>query len=417
MIVTCATCPRVSTAMSSNLCMRCLFNGRRQSHARDGADQSFTWIPLAVWFENTTRAILSLRFGAARDWSGHWREHIMRKLIALIGAAAAVGFGAQSALSETTTIRLETYAGPRHAMNAHGWPDWIKQADAATGGSIKFAMSYPPIDPRALYDRVRNGIADMAWITHGYTTGRFVMPEIVELPNVDGNGEQMSRALWRIHAKYFSKLGEYKGVHVMTVFTHGPGMLHTSKPIAKMADFQGLKIRSGGGVQAAIAKRLGFVSVSAPATKAHELLSQGVADGVFFSLETITSFKLGDVVKYHYSLPGGFYTASFAVIMNKAKYDSLSAAQKTALAKVTGEPMAALMGKTWDDADKVSAKALTETKNTIAPFPPALAAEIHKKLADIELEWIARAKAAGLADPAAVLKELRADIAKIKSGG
>lgn len=343
----------------------------------------------------------------------------MRKFIVLIGAAAALGLGAHSgARSESpVTIRLETYAGPRHAMNTHGWPEWIKQAEAASGGAVKFAMSYPPIDPRALYDRVRNGIADMAWITHGYTTGRFVLPEIVELPNVDGNGAQMSRALWRIHAKHFAKLGEYKGVEVMTVFTHGPGMMHTRKPVAAMQDFQGLKIRTGGGVQSQISQRLGFVAVSAPATKAHELLSQGVADGVFFSLETITSFKLGDVVKYHYSLPGGLYTASFAIIMNKGKFDSLSAAQKAALAKVSGEMMAGHMGKTWDDADKVSAKALAESKNTIAAFPAPLAAEIHKKIADIELDWIKRAKEAGLADPAAVLKELRAEIAKIKSGG
>ncbi len=336
---------------------------------------------------------------------------------AVAAAAAVLSLGSAAAQAETVTVKLETYAGPRHAMNTHGWPEWIKAAEAAAPGMFKFDMSYPPIDPRALYDRVRNGIADMAWITHGYTTGRFVLPEIVELPNVDGDGRTMSRALWRIHAKHFAKLGEYKGVEALTVFTHGPGMIHSRKPIASLKDFEGLKVRTGGGVQSEIAKRLGIVAVSAPATKAHEILSQGVADGVFFSLETITSFKLGDVVKYHYSVPGGLYTASFAVVMNKAKFDSLSAAHKAALAKVGGEFMAAHMGKTWDDADKVSAAALAESKNTVGPLAPALASELQKKLADIEIGWIARAKEAGLADPAAVLKELRAEIAKIKSGG
>jgi TRAP-type C4-dicarboxylate transport system substrate-binding protein len=227
----------------------------------------------------------------------------------------------------------------------------------------------------------------------------------------------MSRAVWRIHAKYFAQLGEYKGVEALTVFTHGPGMIHTRKAVTSIKDFEGMKVRTGGGVQSEIAKRLGIVAVSAPATKAHEILSQGVADGIFFSLETITSFKLNDAVKYHYSLPGGLYTASFAVVMNKAKFDSLSPALKTALGKVSGEPMAVLMGKTWDDADKVSAAELAKTNNTVAPLPAAVAAEMQKKLADIELDWIKRAKEAGLADPAAVLKELRAEIAKIKAGG
>ena len=342
----------------------------------------------------------------------------MRKFDLSIAATAVVGFGGPlGAVAEAPAIiKLETYAGPRHAMNAFGWPEWIKQAEAASGGALKFDMSYPPIDPRALYDRVRNGIADMAWITHGYTTGRFVLPEIIELPGNDGNASVMSRALWHVHTKHFAKFGEYKGVHVMTLFTHGPGMIHSRKPINALGDFTGLKIRSGGGVQSQIASHLGIVTVSAPATKAHELLSQGVADGVFFSLETITSFNLGDIVKYSYSMPGGLFTASFAVIMNKRKYDSLSPAQRAALEKVSGEPMAALMGKTWDDADKVSAAALAKSNNTVAPFAPALADEIRKKLVDIEADWIKRAKAEGLADPAAVLKEMRDDIAKMKKG-
>ncbi len=340
----------------------------------------------------------------------------MQKL-AVAAAAAVLTFGCAAAQAETVTIKLETYAGPRHAMNTHGWPEWIKAAEAAAPGMFKFEMSYPPIDPRALYDRVRNGIADMAWITHGYTTGRFVLPEIVELPNVDGDGRIMSRALWRIHAKHFGKLGEYKGVEALTVFTHGPGMIHSRKAITSLKDFEGLKVRTGGGIQSEIAKRLGIVAVSAPATKAHEILSQGVADGIFFSLETITSFKLGDVVKYHYTVPGGLYTASFAVVMNKAKFDGLSAAHKAALGKVSGEFMAAHMGKTWDDADKLSAAELTKTNNTVAPLPAALASELQKKIADIEVDWIKRAKEVGLADPAAVLKELRSEIAKIKAGG
>ena len=342
----------------------------------------------------------------------------MRQFVSIGLAAFAVGFAAGPvAAQDAVTIKLETYAGPRHAMNSHGWPAWIKMVEEASGGKIKVDVSNPPIDPRALLDRVRNGIADMAWITHGYTTGRFVMPEIVELPGVDGDGATMSRALWRIHAKYFVQLGEYKGVEALTVFTHGPGMIHARKPITSIKDFEGMKVRTGGGVQSEIAKRLGIVAVSAPATKAHEILSQGVADGIFFSLETITSFKLNDAVKYHYSLPGGLYTASFAVVMNKAKFDGLPPALKTALGKVTGEPMAVLMGKTWDDADKVSAAELAKTNNTVGPLPAAVAAEVQKKLADIENDWIKRAKEAGLADPAAVLKELRSEIAKIKAGG
>lgn len=341
------------------------------------------------------------------------RVHRRRSVLA---AALFMCVAGTAAAQDVITIRLETYAGPKHAMNTEGWPQWVRQAEAASNGRLKFEMSYPPVDPRALYDRVRNGIADMAWITHGYTTGRFVLPEIVELPNVDGDGATMSRALWRIHQRHFAKLDEYKGVEALTVFTHGPGMLHTRRPVTSLKDLEGMKVRTGGGVQSEIAKRLGIVAVSAPATKAHEMLSQGVADGIFFSLETITSFRLGDVVRYHYSVPGGLYTASFAVVMNKARFASLPAPHREALARVIGEPMAVHMGKTWDDADKLSASELAKTKNVVAALPANVAADLQRRIADIEQDWIKRAREVGLADPAAVLRELRAEIASIKAG-
>ena len=341
---------------------------------------------------------------------------MLRKSISTFSIAALAALTAHQVAQAETTLRLETYAGPRHAMNTTGWPTWIKDLEKESKGKMKVRMTYPPINPRDLYDRVRDGIADMAWITHGYTTGRFVLTQMIELPGANGNAEQMSRAFWRTYTTKFKDKDEHKGVVLLGLFTHGPGLIHTSKPIGGVGDVKGLKIRTGGGVQSMIAKRLGLVSVSAPATKAQEILRQGVADGIFFSIETIHSFKLGGVVKHHYSQPGGLYTASFAVVMNKKKYDSLSGAEKAMLKKVTGEHMSAIMGRTWDGADKVAIEALTKQGNKIQQFPAPIAADVKAKIADLDAVWINAAKKEGVKDPAAVLKGLRAEVAKIKAG-
>ncbi len=329
--------------------------------------------------------------------------------------ALAIGIGATTATA--ATIKLETYAGPKHAMNTMAWPSWIKQLETASKGGIKVNMSYPPINPRDLYDRVREGIADMAWITHGYTTGRFVLTDMAELPGADGNGEQTSKAYWRTYTKHFMGKNEHKGVVLLALFTHGPGMLHTRKAVPNVASISGLKIRTGGGVQSQIAKRLNLVSVSAPATKAQEILERGVADGIFFSLETITSFRLGGVVNFHYSLRGNLYNASFAVVMNPRKYGSLTDAEKAQLKSVTGEKLSGLIGATWDAADKISFDALTKAGgHTIKDFDPPIAKVIKEKLADLDSVWIERAKKEGVADPAAVLKEFRQEVQAVKAG-
>jgi TRAP-type C4-dicarboxylate transport system substrate-binding protein len=325
--------------------------------------------------------------------------------------AGGLVLGLASGLAAQTTIRLETYAGPKHPMNAVALADWAAAVEKASDGRLVVDISYPPIDPRDLYDRVRTGIADVAWMTHGYTTGRFVLTDMVELPGNGGNAEAASAAYWRVYTGMLADKGEHVGVTPLALFVHGPGMLHTRIPIETYDDLQGMKIRTGGGTQGKIAERLGFTTVSAPATKAQEILSQGVADGIFFSIETINSFKLGDVVKYHYALPGNLYTSSMAIIMNTAMLEGLSEEDRTALMSVSGEVFSSNIGKTWDDADTRAIEALSAAGNQIGEFPPAVTAEIQKRLADLDGEWIARAEAEGVANAAEVLAAYRAEIA------
>lgn len=336
-----------------------------------------------------------------------WKKNLF--FAGLSALILPIGLSYSTRGNAETIIKLETYAGPKHAMNSVAWPKWIKELESKNVG-LKVRMTYPPINPRDLYDRVRDGIADMAWITHGYTTGRFVLTKMIELPGMNGNAEQMSDGFWKTYTKCCLKFKEHKGVVLLSLFTHGPGMIHTRIPIPNIEALKGLKIRTGGGIQSAIAKRLGIVSVSAPATKAQELLSQGVADGIFFSIETIWSFRLGNVIKYSYALPGGLYTSSFAVVMNPRKFASLTAKQKKALMSVSGEHLARLIGRAWDGADRVAYRELSKKGNTITTFDPKMAAEIYRKLADMDDTWIAQAKKMGLSDPAAVLKQLRAAV-------
>jgi len=333
---------------------------------------------------------------------------------AILGGAAISAALIVSGVVNAETIKLETYAGPKHSMNTKAWPTWIKWVEQESGGKLKVRMTYPPINPRDLLDRVRKGITDVAWITHGYTTGRFVFTDMVELPGLNGNAEQMSRAYWRVYNKRALSFKEHKGVILLALFSHGPGMLHTRKPVDSISVIKGLKVRTGGGTQAAIAKRLGIVTVSAPATKAHEILSRGVADGIFFSIETIWSFRLGDAVKYHYAYPGGLYAASFAAIINKRAFGRLSKANQAALMRASGERMSAMIGSVWDGADSAAVKGLKGKGNTVTAFSAKTASEIRSRLAGLDAEWIGRAKKAGLQDPAAVLKELRDEVKKIK---
>ena len=327
--------------------------------------------------------------------------------IAVATALSALSLGAAA---QPVTFRLETYAGPNHIMNSRAWPEWAQRLEKASGGEMKVQISYPPVDPRLLYDRAIDGIADIIWSSSNYSTGRFTLAEMADLPGLGGNAEQRSIAFWRTHQQFFEKHGEYKKVKLLTVFAHGPGMLHSRKEVKSFKDLSGLKLRTAGPVQADLAKALGFVGVSAPVTKANEMLTQGVVDGVLFSIETIWSFKLADPLKYHYHFPGGLYGSGFFAVMNEAKFNSLTAKQKQILAQVTGETMAALMGQAWDAADALSVAELKKRNHVIEDIPPSMGSEVTKLLAPIETGWIKKASAEGLADPQGALNFFRAEV-------
>lgn len=320
-----------------------------------------------------------------------------------IHAAIAATMLAAPAAAETV-LTLETYAGPKHAVNADGLEVWAQQVEEASGGELKIEITYPPIDPRDLMDRVRTGIADIAWMTHGYTTGRFVYTDMIELPGNGGNAEQGSRAYWNV---YMDEIGlrEHRGVTPLALFTHGPGMIHTAEPIESAEDFEGLKIRTGGGVQAAIAEGLGLVTVAAPVTKAQEMLSQGVADGVMFSIETIKSFNLGDLTTHHYHYPGNLYGSSMAIIINSSVLEGLSDAEREALWSVSGEHLSGLIGSAWDGADEAAIEEFGE--DSVITMEGDVLEAVEGAVDGLDEAWIARAEEAGLEDPAAVLQQLR----------
>lgn len=330
-------------------------------------------------------------------------------------AAAALCLAATGADAQTVTFNFHSWVSPQHQQNAKVIPDWTKAVQEATQGRAKIELSYPPgVNPATWVDRVTDGITDIAWGFHGYMPGRFVVTQIAELPGLDANTEQCSTGYQRIHEKLLDKAGEHKGVKLLTVFCHSAGLLHTRQPVTSLDQMKGLKIRNGGGVGADVGNALGFVSVPAPANKVYEILAQGVADGTLMPLEVQATFKLKEVTPNVLELPGGFYYGSFFFIMNPAKFSKLSKADQDAVDRVSGERLAAMQGRHWDDADK---RGLAEAKaagSKITVAQPPLSDQLRERLSPLERDWLEKASKKGI-DAKAALQALRDEVKKLKS--
>src|SRR5437660_10643069 len=190
--------------------------------------------------------------------------------------------------------------------------------------------------------------------------------------------------------------------------------MFTKKPVNGIADVQGLKIRTGGGVAEAVAKALGASAFVKPAPESYELLKSGVADGVFFPFESIVSFKLDTVLQQATVFPGGMYSSAFGFFMNEDKWNKLSKKDQAIIDKHSYEYAARSNGKSWDNADQKGLDALKKASVKIVRADPAFVAEVQKRSAPITEDWIKTASAKGV-NARAALDEFRAEIKKVSA--
>lgn len=313
-----------------------------------------------------------------------------------------------------TILRFSNWVPPRHPISTGIFAVWARNVEQATSGRVKVEILSALGKPPAHYDLVKSGVADVAMAVHSYTADRFPLTYGAELPFYANTSRAASIAYWRMHERFLAPAGEHGEVKLVGVWVHGPAMIFTvSKPVHALADLRGLKIRVAGGITQDIAEALGTTPFFAPATQAYEVLSKGVADGIFFPAESVASFKIDRILKHALVVPGGLYRSSQYMVMNRGKWDALSAADRTAIDRVSGEALAALAGDVWDEADRVGMEAIRAAGAEVQEVRGAFLDELKSRLTPLEKAWLDRVRATGV-DGAAALGFYRTEIGKLE---
>ena len=340
----------------------------------------------------------------------------VRALMAASGLAAGLIASPGAALAQVE-LSMSAWVPATHMLVRDGMMPWMQEVEKVTQGRVKIKLLPKPVtNPVNHFDAVRDGLADLAFVSHSYTPARFPMTRIGVLPFSGNNAEANSVALWRIYSKHFMKLDEHKGVKLLTIYTHGPGIFwNARKPIKTVEDFAGLKIRVGGGIAADVANALGVNAIFKPAPESYELLSSGVVDGVMFPGESIQSFKLDKLVKYATAFPGGLYSDSHAVIMNTDRWSKLPKADQDAIMAISGEAFSRNVGKAWDKNAVAGINVFKAAGGEVVPADAALVKAVTEKTARFESEWVKLAAEKGL-DGKALIAEYRDSLKALEAG-
>ena len=336
----------------------------------------------------------------------------MRLKLVALSAAFAMSAGIASAQDKTFELRLSHWVPPSHPLQK-ALEDWGSSIEKASNGTIKYKV-YPSQQlGKAFdhYDMARDGIADVTYVSPGYQPGRFPIIDAGNLPFMVSNAKEGTGALDEWYRKYAAR--EMSDVHFCFAFFHDPGSFHsTKKKILVPGDIKGMKIRPAHATMATWVTQLGGTNVQAAAPEVRDILEKGVAEAVTFPWGSIPLFGIDKVTKYHMEAP--LYTTSFVWVMNKAKYNEMSAAQKKVIDDHCTTQWAIRAASPWADFEHGGIAKLKAEGHDVYTLTDAQLGEWKKSAEPVVAAWADAVKKAG-ADPDAVLKDFKAVLAKYKS--
>jgi TRAP-type C4-dicarboxylate transport system substrate-binding protein len=162
-----------------------------------------------------------------------------------------------------------------------------------------------------------------------------------------------------------------RGLVVLTIVPWPRQYFYFKQPVARVADWRGLKMRSQDRITSALVDGLGMVAVQMPSADVVPALASGAIDAVMTSTTTAAAQKYWEFLRY--ILPTNHIWASNFLVVNAAAWARVSAADRAAITALAR----ALEPQFWavaqaDDADK-RAVLLREGMVELS-LPPALKA-------------------------------------------
>jgi TRAP-type transport system periplasmic protein len=295
------------------------------------------------------------------------KTHLASKffLFVLLTGLLVVSVPGNSAAQKVTLNFANFFPAPSpHSVMIE---QWGKEIEKRTNGKVVVTYFHGgTLAPAAqIYDSTVKGIADIGMSCFSYTRGKFPLTEVIDLPLGLQDGPTATRLINEYYAKFKPK--ELDEVKVLYLHAHGPGLLHTTKkPITKLEDLKGMKIRATG-LASKIVLAFGAAPVGTTMPETYDALRTGVADGAMAPFMALKDFRWGEVVSYSTENYGSSYSTGFFVVMNKKKWNSLPADMKKIFEDVSKEWIVKT-GVLWDTTDKDGIDFITKRGVKILPL-------------------------------------------------
>lgn len=270
---------------------------------------------------------------------------------------------------------------------------WKQEVEKRTAGKV-VVNTFPGgtlLPAKNIFDGVIAGTADIGNFAMSYQPGRFPISEAIDQPLGFSSATAASLALYDLIEKYQAK--EFEKVKILTLFTCPPANIMTKTPVKSLADIKGMELRVTG-TTSEIIKLLGGIPVAMPQSDTPEALQKGVVKGHVSSMEVLKDFNYAAYTPN--ATIANLWVVTFAVVMNKSKWEALPADVKKVLDDLRVE-QARWTGEYVDNHVKEAISWSKEKyKLQVFELPAAEKAELPKLLAPVVDAYVKKVTDQGL---------------------
>ena len=326
----------------------------------------------------------------------------MMSVRALIVPAAAVllavGMASTTAVAQQITLRVADHYPPESSSAAITVKYFMSEVEKRAGERIKFEY-YPSQQLGKAADMLSltvDGVTDIGLIAPPYISDKMPLSGVVELPGTFSTSCEGAQAYWDMVRKGPIAENDFmaNGIRPLLVYVLPPYQILTKPELTGLASLQGLKLRTGGGVQDSSTEAIGSVPVRIAGPEIYESLSRGTLDGLVFPLPSIFQFRLEEMISY--STQGqhfGSFTVTYSI--GESKWQTLPADVQAILTEVgeqtTKYACEAVQADIGPAMDKLRAAGVT-----FVEISDADTAEIKQLLQPVAENWASQLDARGL---------------------
>lgn len=302
------------------------------------------------------------------------------------------------------TLLFNMFMAPQDPFNTLVMKPWAEDVAKATDGRVKIEFAPASLAaPQAQMDGVVKGVFDGAYMYQGFLQGKVKLTQIAHQPFINVNARGSSVALWRTYEQYFAKANEYRDVQLLSLFTFPGGPIYgMHAPIKSKSELAGIKVYSVAGNTAELLQSTGAGMVVAPAARSYEIISGGTVDAFAgYPLYSATAFHTIQYAKSITDVPGQMSAPSFALFVNKKRWNAIPEADRKIVMSLSGEAFAARLAA----IDELEAKLRKDAATRGIPFLTAdesLLASMRQYGDKLQKEWLASAASLGVDGEAAL---------------